>query len=1095
MSGEDHSWSGVSLRTILLGRLRSPCLLFTEFITPLLLALMISWIGAQLDASSFSHTNISDPDERIVIGQLEPVLQYNTLSSNSDTPGRVDLFFVKRSQDDDVRLVLQSIQALVAGYNEEIKQGSQGSREGDGPYRHKEFDNEYSADIYLAEIRCAVSRYVPDLVVFDQVNISSGLLTYRIKASSLESPSSWPVKATTELATRSQYSSQFIDLVYLVNRAFLDSFKAESLRPGEMKAEKDLDIEIYGIPFPSYRLAISAHHFDFVIVFYCMAFCFPYLRMIRQVSHENHKRLRATDRACLKYWATIITFYSWQMFLIGFLMTSILKIKVLSFSILAHSNYFLMICIFFVYSLHLVTFGLLISVIFSDTDLCSLLSACLFVATFVLPRNFSDPSEKFTENSNTMRLACILPNAALYLALKIIILFESRGSGLTLTTLTQATFAPSGLSVASILPVMTVSSLIFLLLTIYLDLVWPCPLAKKTLPFLFLCDRNYWRGQMPEKSNQLTHYAGPKKIAHHPRTESGKNCPQQTHETESGQGGSPLSPAKKAESSWPPAEDNVGSPDFVTGSQSSHDDLEGMSDDEPSEEDFDSMAPSSGSMKDKPVITQLTFTSLMGLLHIILLCRIHQAKMHRSLWFTQLILPMLLLGGGSRILAFFELGDSSLSVDYSFASYPKCRVAIQTDGSTESEEFKNYLVRSMELDDIHWYTVENNSSNGSIGLFNHYRQQIESNKIPLEEYIEKNIVGLHVATQEAKKQNANVTRRRITGWVNNEATHSVPLLLKLIFEAHLLETRIITGQTGRISFSTDIYRDSEDREWASLCLAGLIWICLVAVSLALIAASTIILPLDQEAPSPLDHQFNLLHPSLQLAASFASDIFLFFVMSILMICGIFVLTEARLTLVDASDYLAAFALIMSFGSTSILISYLLVPYYDSKTEAFTHVFIIYTTIGVTATAFIFATELTAQLDIISNFMHQLIAGAGQFIPIVAATWAFRNIFYNNAYAYICSSIKESKLSNLCLWTAQSKFHSQMYRACCRTDCYDDRTRIDHCYYLEPFGWSSHQINRQLWLMITVAACILLIVLFYPIITAYRRRLSKTFPLA
>ncbi|CAF0703608.1 unnamed protein product [Brachionus calyciflorus] len=157
-----------------------------------------------------------------------------------------------------------------------------------------------------------------------------------------------------------------------------------------------------------------------------------------------------------------------------------------------HTNFFVGFSVFFVYSIQVAMFTLLIGQIFSKTFIAKTFTIIFWLITLI---NFYDN----LPSSSIKYLFCLFPNTALIFAFQVIFQFERSGKSLSYSNLYTNIFDDS-LNLGAVLAAMIGWTLVYIPITWYIERILPGEFGAP-LPFYFPFMPSYWRS--PKKTDLI----------------------------------------------------------------------------------------------------------------------------------------------------------------------------------------------------------------------------------------------------------------------------------------------------------------------------------------------------------------------------------------------------------------------------------------------------------------------------------------------------------------------------------------------------------------------------------------------------------------
>lgn len=316
----------------------------------------------------------------------------------------------------------------------------------------------------------------------------------RVDGKYIDSDKKFPVKFSQDPVTSIDHAngyvrSKFVLIQMLLNDAFL-SLKAED--NGLVYEKRNIVLQPH--PYPGYKRTPSASIIVgvAVVAIFGLMISFPILvkRIADEESNRSREMFRMTNVPDWIYWLShyINNFLYLSIFFVILTFCTFVKFNG-SFAVLNHSNPILIFIIFIIFLTQAILFGFLLTIPFNKPVIAVIAAVVIWIIVWAAPV-FSF-GYTVSKSADSKRSWCsMLPPAAIYFLFQIIGDLEITQRGLTWSSL----FSQSinyGNSVASILLVMVFSSVLYILVFLYLDAVWPFKEGVPK-PFYFPFLKSYW---------------------------------------------------------------------------------------------------------------------------------------------------------------------------------------------------------------------------------------------------------------------------------------------------------------------------------------------------------------------------------------------------------------------------------------------------------------------------------------------------------------------------------------------------------------------------------------------------------------------------
>ncbi|CAG0883098.1 unnamed protein product [Darwinula stevensoni] len=298
------------------------------------------------------------------------------------------------------------------------------------------------------------------------------------------------------------YLETFIPLQLLVNSAWIrakngwDPFHLNHTEP----IFKDVLVGVRRMPYPNYKGSVSESFISilfgliipmFTVFGYLFVVPVQHLSIVREKQSGIKELMKMMGMPRSLYWLSHFVNGSMSVVLISFIGTMFLSVG----GILKDSDGFLIFLLLLLYGLAFLGFSYLITTFFHRLLLTIPLAMILTLVTYMAP-TFSLELWRFTEESlapvtpGSAVALCFLPNMALVFGIRILAYLEGSGGGLTWANLQHQPFADQ-VSVGFVLVMLLVDTVLYLLLTGYMDVIRPGKYGLAE-PFYFFLKPSFW---------------------------------------------------------------------------------------------------------------------------------------------------------------------------------------------------------------------------------------------------------------------------------------------------------------------------------------------------------------------------------------------------------------------------------------------------------------------------------------------------------------------------------------------------------------------------------------------------------------------------
>eukprot|EP00884_Botryococcus_braunii_P008389 jgi/Botrbrau1/17551/Bobra.0739s0002.1 len=315
--------------------------------------------------------------------------------------------------------------------------------------------------------------HLDGLIVVDEVGPSSVRYTVRVNHSQVVSTRQ--LSNPWDLLPDSSYKGQwfFTNLQLLLDRAILGSLV------GGGDVPMDIRVSVKSFPWPPSHIdpgaLIAAAAFNLLLVY---AFLAPTRAAVVTIVREKELRLREGMRILgLKdgaYWASWAITHWATMAVSGTICASI---AIYPFK---HSDFTVMLCLFWLVALSLISFSYFLSTLFSKSRIAGTAAAMLYAMAMV-PGYLMPTFEPY--GGLGWWGACILPPSAVSLFASVLLRMEGGARGIRWDTISMAVTSQANFSAASVFIMLTADVFLYAVLTWYFDKVIPSEYGSNLPPW------------------------------------------------------------------------------------------------------------------------------------------------------------------------------------------------------------------------------------------------------------------------------------------------------------------------------------------------------------------------------------------------------------------------------------------------------------------------------------------------------------------------------------------------------------------------------------------------------------------------------------
>ncbi|XP_074055105.1 phospholipid-transporting ATPase ABCA3-like [Macrotis lagotis] len=292
----------------------------------------------------------------------------------------------------------------------------------------------------------------------------------------------------------------FLTVQHAVDRAVMKYHSPEAAK----KLFDKIILILKRFPYPSFIkdpfLSVVQFTLPLLLV---LAFTFTVLNIIRIIVHEKEKKLKEYMRMMgLSNWLHWLTWFLvfFIFFLITiFLITLLFCINVKDdMAVFSKSDPSLIFFFLMCYAVSSISFGFMISTFFGKANLAAATGGFLFFITYT-PYFFIEP--RYSRLTYYQKLSsCLLSNVAMALGILLIVKFEGKGTGMQWKDFMSPVNIDDNFTLGHVVFMLLYDSLIYGLVTWYLEAVFPGQYGIPQ-PWYFFLLPSYWLGK-PRKTLQ-----------------------------------------------------------------------------------------------------------------------------------------------------------------------------------------------------------------------------------------------------------------------------------------------------------------------------------------------------------------------------------------------------------------------------------------------------------------------------------------------------------------------------------------------------------------------------------------------------------------
>ena len=226
--------------------------------------------------------------------------------------------------------------------------------------------------------------------------------------------------------------------------------------------------------------------------FFILTLMLPMCRMISQIVREKEEKIKENMHMMglenSAFWCAWLTYY-----LILYTLIALGISATFAFIIFSHSSFFWIFLLYWLFSFSCIAYACLVSTIFSSSKSALIVGLLFFICGYFLYFAVDD----FEASESTKILASLIPNVALSLVMRNLVLYEKSYLGLTSDTIDDKY---NNYRYSTGYWMIAVDIAIFTVLALYFEQVWPSEWGAKR-PWYFLFTRSFWSSEASERSD------------------------------------------------------------------------------------------------------------------------------------------------------------------------------------------------------------------------------------------------------------------------------------------------------------------------------------------------------------------------------------------------------------------------------------------------------------------------------------------------------------------------------------------------------------------------------------------------------------------
>ena len=379
--------------------------------------------------------------------------------------------------------------------------------------------------------------------------------------------------------------------------------------------------------------------------------------------------------------------------------------------------------------------------------------------------------------------------------------------------------------------------------------------------------------------------------------------------------------------------------------------------------------------------------------------RLHFSKRDWKMAIFQILIPALLfVGGFSLSSSIFAMSSPEPPLDMNmFDIYGRTQVFFQTN--TTDDNFLEFYQGSVKETKQDFSVFPANVSISSY-LVN------KSESMTLNDFVRTYLVGLETVNFFG--------RRTFRIWSNDEADHSLPLAVDMLYRAldyeltqdpkphFLLTNQPLAANDEFITFKT------------SMEVMDILWCIILPITVPFLAASYIMFPVhERTSKAKLIQLMTGLHPNLLHFVNFMLDFILHVIATVIIIAVFVVMDTQEFFTRNAADMGSMVLLLLLFGISSIIMAYIFSNMFSKQASGFTFLVTIYLITGLVFSITALVLKLLSFTNNDVKNVYETVLWIFRFFPLFSMQIGFRNIYRNGGERSICTRLDPKLLEKIC----------------------------------------------------------------------------------
>nr|XP_020764542.1 ATP-binding cassette sub-family A member 3-like isoform X2 [Odocoileus virginianus texanus] len=256
----------------------------------------------------------------------------------------------------------------------------------------------------------------------------------------------------------------------------------------------NISIFVQRFPYPAYPDdGVLLHTGSFLPLMFILMFSPTVLPIIRSIVWEKEKRLKEYQltvglRSWMIWAAHFFTFFFFYIFIVSLICVLVFA-KIFNDPVFCYSDYSFIFVFLMCYATASIFFGFMVSTFFDKARLAASAGSLIYFASFF---PFHSIAQHYGRINLTMKVAaCLSPNIALALGIKLLVKFETKQNGVNWNKIWTPASLEDTLTFGYMMGMLVIDAFLYGLVTWYIEAVFPGQYGIPQ-PWYFFLMHSYW---------------------------------------------------------------------------------------------------------------------------------------------------------------------------------------------------------------------------------------------------------------------------------------------------------------------------------------------------------------------------------------------------------------------------------------------------------------------------------------------------------------------------------------------------------------------------------------------------------------------------